>query len=387
MNTRITSTIFITGVSLLTISCGENSNNKFANIPPGVKDYAVLTLTPQKANINFDFPATIQGQQIIEIRPKIDGYMDAIYVKEGAYVKKGQLLFRISNPLYEQEEINAKASIKSALADVNAAKMNVEKVKPLVEKDIVSKYQLESAQYTLEAKEASLAQAKATLSNAQTNLGYTILKSPQEGVIGNIPYKIGALVNSSTTSPLTTLSDIENVYAYYSLNEKQLLQFDAGTPGATMQDKLKLLPPALLILADGTQYSKTGRVETASGLIATETGTASFKASFPNPTGIIRSGASATVRIPRSFDSCLLIPQSATYELQDKRFVYIVLKDHKIMGVPIKVIPTDNGQLFIATEGVKAGDKIVLEGLIGLKDSLLIEPREVRADSIYNKVQ
>ena len=366
------------------ISCESNKADPGKGVgKPPIKDYLVLTLAPRLASVNFDYPATIQGQQVIEIRPKIDGYVDAIYVKEGASVKKGQLLFRIRNPLYEQEEITAKASIQSAAADVNAAKMNVEKVRPLVEKDIVSKYQLESAQYTLQAKEAALAQAQATLANAQTNLGYTTLRSPQDGVIGNIPYKIGALVNSTTTSPLTTLSNIGNVYAYYALNEKQLLQFATTTPGATMQDKLQVLPPAILLLSDGSEYPDRGKVETASGLIATETGTASFKASFPNPLGIIRSGASATVRIKQSLDSSLVLPQSATYELQDKRFVYVLSKDNKVSSIAITVSPSDNGRYFIATSGVKTGDRVVLEGLIGLKNDMEIKPVEAKADSIY----
>lgn len=356
--------------------------------PQPPKDYKVLTLVPRRANVNLDFPATVQGQQIIEIRPKIDGYLDAIYVKEGATVKKGQLLFRISNPQYEQDVITATASIKSAVASVNAAKMEVEKVKPLVQKDIVSKYELESAQYTLQAKEAALSQAQAALANAQTNVGYTKLYSPVDGVIGLIPYKIGALINGSTTEALTTLSDIGNVFAYYSLNEKQLLQFSAATPGATINEKLSRLAPAVLLLADGTVYPEKGKVETASGLISTETGTASFKAIFPNPLGIIRSGASATVRLPTTVDSALVIPQSATYELQDKRLVYVVTQDsNKLASAAITVTPSDNGKYFIVTSGLKAGDTIVIEGLIGLRDDTKIIPRQANTDSVYGKMK
>ena len=374
-------------ISILFCSCKSKTEGPEAGSPASeVKDYAVLTLSPRKAKVNFDFPATIQGQQVIEIRPKVDGYVDAIYVKEGATVKKGQLLFRINNPQYEQDVVTATASIKSAVANVDAAKMEVEKVRPLVEKEIVSKYELESAQYTLEAKEAALAQAKATLANAQTNLGYTILRSPQDGVIGNIPYKVGALVNSTNTEPLTTLSNIGNVYAYYSLNEKQLLQFFASTPGATIQEKVGKLAAATLLLADGTEYPDKGKVETASGLITTETGTASFKAIFTNPLGIIRSGASATVRIPTLIESAIVIPQSATYELQDKRLVYQVGTDNKLSSVAITTTPTDDGKYFIVNSGLKEGDTIVLEGLIGLKDGNQIIPRKVNADSIYTKV-
>lgn len=375
--------ILLTGIT----SCNSNQNDAKQTGPTNqVKDYAVLTLALRKAKVNFDFPATIQGQQVIEIRPKVDGYVDAIYIKEGATVKKGQLLFGIKNPQYEQDVITATASIKSAVANVDAAKMEVEKVRPLVEKEIVSKYELESAQYTLEAKEAALAQAKATLANAQTNLSYTILRSPQDGVIGSIPYKVGALVSSTNTEPLTTLSNIGNVYAYYSMNEKQLLRFFSSTPGASIQEKVSHLSEATLLLADGTIYPEKGKVETASGLITTETGTASFKAIFANPLGIIRSGASATVRIPTIIDSAIVIPQSATYELQDKTLIYVVGKDNKVASIAISTLPTDDGKYFIVTAGLKPGDTVVLEGLIGLKDDTQIIRRAVDSDSIYNHV-
>jgi membrane fusion protein, multidrug efflux system len=376
---------FLLCLSVLLISCDPDSNKNESGQggPTQAKDFKVLTLSARSAKINIDFPATIQGQQIIEIRPKIDGYVDQVYVQEGAAVKKGQLLFRISNPQYEQEVITASASIKSAEADVDAAKMQVAKVRPLVEKEIISKYELESAQYTLKAKEAALAQAKATLVNAQTNLGYTILRSPANGFIGTIPYKVGALINNTNTSPLTTLSNIDNVFAYYSLNEKQLLQAFATTSGTTIQQKMNNMGAATLLLADGSIYPKKGKIEMASGLISTETGTATFKALFANPLGIIRSGASATVRIPTTIDSALVIPQSATYELQDKRLIYILGKDNRIASIGITTIPSDNGKYFIVSGGLKPGDKIVLEGLIGLKDNTQIVPIPVNADSVY----
>jgi len=385
-------------MAVLLFSCGSNDANKAGGPggpggpggfggPQPPKEYKVLTLASRSARINDNFPATIQGEHDIEIRPKIDGYVDAIYVAEGAAVKKGQLLFRISNPQYEQDVITATASIKSAEADVDAAKMQVAKVKPLVEKDIVSKYELESAEYTLRAKEASLSQAKALLANAQTNVGYTVLRAPQDGVIGLIPYKVGALVNATNPEPLTHLSDIKNVFAYYSLNEKQLLQFLGSLPGATMQQKLNNIAPATLVLADGTIYPEKGKIQLASGLISTATGTASFKAIYPNPLGLIRSGASATVRIPRTLDTALVVPQSATYELQDKRLVYVLGKDNQVSSVAITATPTDNGQYFIVTSGLKDGDTIVLEGLIGLHDNTKVIPKQAVADSVYNRLQ
>ena len=369
-------------ITMLLYSCGGGNPKK----TPVLKDYAVLTLLPHPATIYYDFPATIQGEDIVEVRPMVDGYLEAIYVQEGATVTKGQLLFKIKNPQYDQAVITANAAIKIAIADENAAKMEVEKVLPLVEKDIVSKYELESAQYTLQSKEAALAEAEATLANAKTNLGYTILSSSQNGIIGSIPYKIGALVSSTSSSPLTILSNINNIYAYFSWNEKQLLSFSGKVAGNTMQDKLNHLPPVTLLLADGTEYKEKGKLETASGLITTETGTASFKAIFPNPLGIIHSGASATVRVPSTVDSALLVPQSASYELQDKQFVYTLSPDNRVSSTAIVSKPTNDGQFLIVQKGLEKGDRILVNGS-GLKDNMLIIPKYVNADSLYNQAK
>lgn len=369
-----------TWVLLFFISCNDNGKSKDQKIVP--KDYPVLTLSPRAATTYNDFPATVQGQQVIEIRPKVDGYVEQIYANEGASVKKGQMLFKISNPQYEQDVITARAAIKSAIADVNAAKMDVEKVRPLVEKDIVSRYELQSAQYTLQSKEAALAQAQATLANAETNLGYTSLRSPANGVLGMMPYKIGALVSSTTANPLTTLSNTGNVYAYFSLNEKQLLSFSNRVPGSTLEEKLSHLPPVSLLLADGSEYPQKGKLQTASGQITTGTGTASFKAVFSNPMGIMRSGASAIVRISRHNDTALLVPQSASYELQDKRFVYKVVPGNKVISTAIISTPSSDGQFLIIQSGLQKGDRVLLNGF-NLKDSTEIVATPVNTDSLY----
>lgn len=328
-------------------------------------------------------PATIQGQQVVEIRPKVDGYIEAIYVAEGANVHKGQLLFKINNPQYEQALRSAEAGIKSALADVSTAKMSLDKVKPLVDQDIVSKYELQSAQYTLEAKEAALAEAKATLINAQANVGYLTIRSPQNGVISTIPYKVGALVSSTSTEALTTMSSSGDVFAYISMDEKQLLDFGDQVPGKTMQDKLNSLPPVSFILANGATYPYKGKLQTASGIIDTETGSVSLKASFPNSKDVIASGASGSVVIPRTAKDALIIPQSATYELQDKRLVYLVADSNKVKSVAIKTSATDDGQFFIVSSGLKKGDRVVLSGITGLKYGMEIKPTAARADSVY----
>ncbi len=237
-------------------------------------------MQPRDATLNTDYPASIQGQQNIEIRPKVDGFVERIYVDEGAVVKKGQRLFKIDAPQYEQEVRTATASVKSAEADVSAANLAVNKVKPLVEKDIVSKYELESAQFSYQASLAALAQARAALANARINIGYTLITSPVDGVVGSIPYRLGSLVSSNTADPLTTVSSIGNVFAYFAINEKDLLSFNKEVAGKSFADKLRTLPPVSLILSDGTLYDKKGTIQTVNGIINTETGSANARASF-----------------------------------------------------------------------------------------------------------
>jgi len=340
------------------------------------KAYSVITLQPVSVTVHKKFPATIEGQQVIEIRPMINGYISQILVNEGESVRKGQVLFRIKNPQYEQAVVSARANVNSAEAGVNSAAIEVEKVKPLVEKGIVSNYRLQSAELTLEAKKADLEEAKATLANAEANLGYTVINAPQDGIIGTIPYKVGALVTSSSAEALTKLSDISNVIAYFSWNEKQLLDLLEGTTGRSLDEKIKNIPAATLVLANGSEYSEKGKVEMASGLISTETGSATFKAVFPNKNGLIRSGSSATVSIPENIDSVLVVPQSATYELQDRRFIYKVKTDNKVTAVTFKSVPSDDAQSFLVTDGLHAGDKIVTEGVVSLRDGATIIPKE-----------
>ena len=376
-NKRITASL---ALLFMVAACGDKK--KDAHPPAKPQTFSELTLEPRTATIFNDYPATIEGIEIVQLRPMVDGYLEKIYVPEGSNVKKGQLLFQIKNPVYEEAVITARAEIQSAQADVDAARMNVEKVRPLVEKDIVSKYELDAANYTLKSKEAALQQANAQLRNAQTNVGYTTLRSPITGVMGSIPYKIGDLISSTTQSPLASLSRIDQVYAYFALTEKQLLNLSNRMQGATLQDKLDHLPPVSLVLADGSAFTQKGKLQTASGFITTGTGTISLKAQFSNPTELIRSGASTVVRIPRTIDTALLVPQSATYELQDKHFVYLVIEGNKVISMPIEGRATNDGKFLVVSEGLRRGDKILTNGL-NLKDSAAVIPRPINADSLY----
>ncbi|MCW3118945.1 MAG: hypothetical protein JWM28_3027 [Chitinophagaceae bacterium] len=379
--------LFVVGAGLLA-SCGSKKQSAAAkgsgaSLSADAKAYGVIALAPRKTVINSDFPATIQGQQNVEIRPKIDGYMEALYVDEGSVVKKGQLLFRISAPLYEQGVRTAEANVKIAQADLNAAQMQVNKVQPLVDKNIISSYELQSAQYILQSKQAALAQANATLINARTNLSYATIYSPAGGVIGLLPFKIGSLVSSTTTQPLTTVSNIQKIYAYFSFNEKQELNFFTHAQGNTLEKKLATLPPVTLMLSNGIAYDQKGRIETIGGLVNLPTGSVALRATFPNPTSLIRSGSSAIIRIPETLDSALLVPQSATWQIQGKLFVYVVAADNTIHSTAIQVNANTSGHAFVVEQGLKAGDKIVVEGIGNLREGLMIKPTSVNADSVY----
>lgn len=371
--------------SMLFFACGNNQQQPpggggFNMPPPTLK---VMALQPRSVTLNTDYPASIQGQQNIEIRPKVDGFVEKIYVDEGSIVKKGQLLFKINNPQYEQDVRTAEAGIKTAEADVNTARLQVEKVKPLVEKDIISHYELESAQLTLQTKEAALAQAKAALENARINVGYTTITSPVDGVIGSLPYKLGSLVNSSTAEPLTTVYNTSTIYAYFAMNEKDLLDFSSDSTHTSFSSKLKNMPPVTLILSNGITYDQKGKVETVNGLINTATGSANIRAGFANPRGLLRTGASATIRIPKALRNVIVVPQNVTYELQDKHFVYLVDAQNRITNVAITVMDQAAGQFYIVTGGLKAGDKIIGEGANNLQDGTVIKPVAANVDEIY----
>ncbi|GGF05167.1 efflux RND transporter periplasmic adaptor subunit [Flavobacterium limi] len=374
----------ILAASIVIASCGKKDDKSAqAEGAPQVKEYKTLTLASQSATLYTDFPASIQGQQNIEIRPRVEGYIDKIFVDEGAVVKTGQPLFKISAPEYEQQVRTASASVKSAQAEVSTAKLAVNKVKPLVEKGIISKYELESAQYNYESAMASLAQANAALVNAKVNLGYTTVTSPVNGVVGSIPFRLGSLVSSATAEPMTTVSSIGNVYAYFALNEKMLLNFTQENSGASLAQKIKKMPEVSLVLSDGTTYDEKGRIETVNGLINTETGTVNIRARFPNPKGIIRSGSSTTVRIPNVVKEGIIVPQSATFELQDKIFAVTVGKDGKTKNVNITKLENTAGNYYVVTSGLKPGDQIVLEGVASLKDGSEIKANNVSAETVY----
>lgn len=349
----------------------------------GIKPYQVLDIEQQNTTIETTYPAVLEGIENVDIHPKIDGFVEKIAVDEGEFVKKGQLLFTISAPQYEQLVRTAKAAVKSTEAGVSVARLQVQKTKSLVEKNIVNKYELQEADLTLQTRLAELAQAEANLVNANVNLGYTRISSPVDGVIGSLEFKSGSLVSSNMTKPLTTVSNISGIYAYFSMNEKQLLEFIRNTKGADIKTKIANMPPVSLILSDGSLYPDKGKIGSVNGLINQQTGSARIRATFSNNLNLLRSGGSAQVRIPQEISNGYLIPQRAVADIQGKKFVYKVGKNGTISMTNVEVMEATSGHFYIVTKGVKPKDSIVLEGIQFLKDGMKIKPVKADPKTIY----
>jgi membrane fusion protein, multidrug efflux system len=373
-------------ILLLAVSCGNKQKGNAPGKGVMVKEYNVTEIKPQSTTLYKEYPAMLKGQQTVEIRSKITGYIEQIFIDEGAYVNKGQLLFRLNDKDLQAAMRSSEAQVKVAEADVYTAQINLQKTKPLVDKSIVSKFELESSESTLKAKEAQLAQAKANLENAKANLQYASITSPAEGTIGTFPYRIGSLVSSSTTEPLTTISNTAKIYAYFSLNEKDFLDLIKGLNGKNLQEKFIKLPEVQLILADNTPYNQNGKIETASGLVDQQTGAVTMRATFLNSEGLLRSGGSGLVRIPKNIDSAIIVPQSATFELQGKHFVYVVAPDNKVHNTEIEVIVGNLKDSYVVTGGLKIGDKIVKEGIISLRNDTEIKPKMVEPGNLSENI-
>lgn len=361
-------TILLFGV----VSC-KNGNQ--AQMAHGPAPFPVQSAERNDVTVYNQYATNIEGEQNIQIRPKVDGFVDKIYIDEGSQVKKGQLLFKLSAETLNQQANAARANMGVAKAQVVAAQVEVDKVTPLVEKNIISPIQLKTANSKLNAAQAQLIAAEAQYQNAKENLAYTIIKSPVDGIVGSLPYKEGSLVGRSETQPLTTVSSINNVYAYFTLNEKQLLQFNRQLDGSTVAEKIKQLPDLELILADGSVYEHKGRIETINGMVNPRTGSISYRAIFPNPSNLLRSGISGKVKMPSTINDVILLPQKATYELQGKRFVYLVGKENKVKTKEVIITNTTDTH-FIVKGGLELGQQFVADGLIKLREGMEIIPQK-----------
>ena len=347
----------------------------------GPQSLPVVAVTAMPATTYQEFSASLEGSKDIEIRPQVEGYIDKIYVDEGAHVRRGQPLFHINDRPFREQLNNARASVAAARANLANAQINVSRLTPLVQNGIISDVQLRTAQASYNAALANVQQAQALVQSAQINLGYTLIKAPADGYIGRIPLKTGSLVNTATPEPLTVLSEIKDIHAYFSLSENDFIQFKNQFAGNTIEEKIKQMPPVELVLADGTVYPKKGKVQTVSGQFNNNTGAISFRANFENTDGLLRSGNTGKIRIPRTLASAVVVPQEATYEMQDRVFVFLLADSNKVASSPI-TITGKSGNYYLVESGVKAGDKIVFSGLDRLQDGAVIQPQPISMDSI-----
>lgn len=362
--------LLFAALAAMLVSCGGKKSSGKPNF--GDNEYAVRTVGAQSAELQTTYPATIKGMQDVEIRPKVSGFITKLCVKEGQAVKAGQLLFVIDNVTYAAAVRQAKAAVNSAKAQLNTARLTYNNNEKLFKNNVIGSYELQSAKNNMEAAAAALAQAEASYVSAKENLNYCYVTSPASGVIGDLPYRVGALVSASSQQPLTTVSNISTMQVYFSMTEKELLDMTKTAGG--LHAAIKDYPAVKLQLADGTIFDHPGRVATVSGVIDPTTGSVSMRADFPNPEHLLKSGGSGSIVVPHVSSSAIVIPQDAVAQVQDKHFVYVVGKDNKVKYSAVTVDPQDDGKNFIITSGLKVGDRIVINGISSLTDGAEIKP-------------
>ena len=333
----------------------------------------VSSITQSSETTYTEYPASVEGTVDLEIRPQIAGALEGILVNEGAFVKKGQPLFKINEQPFRQALNNVKASLQSMKAALINAQLEVDKFTPLVANKVVSEFQLKSAKAAYEVALANVEQAKAGVATANINLSYTIIKAPVSGYVGRLPKKQGSLVAPTDPMPLTLLSDAHEVHVYFSLGEDDFIGFNNKYPGKSLVEKAKNIPYVALVLADETLYGHEGKIDMVDGQFDKQTGSISLRATFPNAQGLLRSGNTGKIRIGTEHRDALIVPQSATIEMQDKIFVFALADSNKVKKVSI-VVAGKSGNNYLVKNGVKVGDRIVLSGLDNLKEGQVIKP-------------
>ncbi|MEO6348598.1 MAG: efflux RND transporter periplasmic adaptor subunit [Aquaticitalea sp.] len=370
MNIRNLSYIFAFGVITLFLSCGnkEEAQQK----PQDPMPFQVTTVPQQTVTGYTSYPTSIEGIINSEVRAKISGYITDVLVDEGQKVKKGQTLFKL-----ETQSLNQDAA--AAKANVNAAQVEVDKLKPLVEKNIISEVQLETAK-------AKLLQAQSSYNGIGANINYGNIKSPVDGYVGAIRLRKGSLVSPSSQEPLTTVSDISKVYAYFSMNESDYLDFIQNAEGKNIESKIDSLPKVSLILANGSTYKQEGTIETINSQINSNTGSISFRAVFDNPSRLLTNGNSGKIKIPKVYKDAVVVPKSTTYEQQGSIYVYKIAKDSTAVASRIAVL-ADINNMYVVSEGVEKGDRIVAKGVDKLRGDTKIKPMEIPFDSVAKPIE
>ncbi|GFI06162.1 multidrug resistance protein MdtE [Muribaculaceae bacterium] len=380
MNTRfnLSSLAAVMAASAVTIlsACGSKGDaSAAAGAAPAL---AVETITPGSIELETVFPSTIKGKTDIEVRPMVSGNITAVHVDEGQRVHKGQALFTIDQVPYQAAVDQAQASVNVASTAVQTAQISYDSNKALFDKNIISAHALQISANQLAQAKAQLAQAQAGLVNAQKNLSYTQVIAPSDGIVGTIPLRVGALASPSGLA-LTTVSDNSQVYAYFSLNEKQILDLTDGG-ASTLEAAIAAMPEVKLRLANGTVFPNPGKVATVSGVIDASTGSATVRALFSNNNNMLRSGSTGSVIMPMNQTDVIIVPQKATFEVQDRKFVYTVDADNVLHSTPIEVLGIQDGRNYVVTSGLNQGDRIVVEGVgVKARDGITITPVDAAA--------
>lgn len=339
-------------------SCGRQQQAPQAMVP----SLAVLTVQNSDSELHNTYPATIKGKTDIDIRPQVTGFITKVHVDEGQRVHKGQTLFTLDQVQFQAAVDQAEAAVNAARTAVSTAELTEANKRKLLDKNIISEYEWQMAANQLTQAKAQLLQAQAGLTTARKNLAYTVVTAPSDGVVGTIPNREGSLASPSSMQPLTTVSDNSGVYAYFSLNEKDILELtDGGTK--PVAEAIKDMPAVTLTLADGTVYPFEGKVATVSGVIDNTTGSASVRALFDNPSGMLRSGNTGQISIPVIAHDAISIPQKATFEIQNLKYVYTLNDSNRTVATPIQVLPINDGKQYVVTSGLQPGDRIVIEGI------------------------
>ena len=338
-------------------------------------ELAVMTISEQDAVLNTGYPTSLEGQNDVEIRPQVSGFLTKVNVQEGQQVSKGQVLFTIDQVQLQAAVEQAQAAVAVAQANVNTATTNANNNKILLDKNIISASAYQTSVDALNAAKAQLLQAQAGLTSAKKNLSYTTVTAPVSGMVGTIPYKEGTLVSPSTL--LTILSNNSDMEANFSMNEKAILAItDGGT--RKLKDAVATFPEVELRLATGNIYPYKGKIVSISGVLDQATGSANVKAVFPNPEGMLHSGNTGEVLIPNIHNAAISIPQKATFEVQDIKFCFVVGDSAKVHSTPITVAPENDGKNYIVTTGLKPGDVVVTEGVgISVRDGMVITPKNI----------
>lgn len=365
---KIYSYLFVAAVAALMVSCGGKRGGQ-PNF--GDDEYPVVTVGTASSASQTTYPATIKGIQDVEIRPKVAGFITRVNVREGQSVGAGQVLFVIDNQQQMQAVRQAQAALNTAQTQLNTAQLTYENNKKLFEQNVIGEFELQTAQNSFNNAQALVSQAKASLASAREALSFCYVKSPSSGVVGTLPFKVGALV-SSAGQALTTVSNNSSMEVYFSMTEKDILDMTKNSGSA--QAAVASMPTVKLQLADGTIYNHPGKVTKMSGVIDPSTGSAQLIAVFPNPERLLKSGGSGSIVVPHENSSAIVIPQACFSEVQDKKFMYLVDKDNKVKFTEIKVAPQNDGINYVVTEGLNIGDRYVTNGITKLTDGQTIVP-------------